>query len=331
MTQPFFTIRTATYNRAHTLPRVFKSLQEQTFQDFEWIIGDDGSTDNTSDIVAQFQKEASFKIVYLKLEHKGKQHACQQMKKHISGKWSAWIDSDDEYYSKNTLMELFDCIQSLPKDQIFTAIGGCFINQHDEVFPKLNKDFVDIDKDIFIENLTKNTGLLNNFSIANMKYINSQKESYYKNDVPAYPEIVLAVHGVLKSQNYYVRLFNKPLYRYHMFNNDSVTVTRKNTLTMWYYDVDMVNLFYEFNLAEKYKTYVHNLLNDLGKKHYKKKGFFATLKALQTKDAKKWFIYACLIRRYLKYLFLIDKDERKTRYYLLGIKLYTKKYKPNFK
>ena len=59
-TQPFFSIRTATYNRAHTLPRVFKSLQEQTFQDFEWIIGDDGSTDNTADIVAQFHKESSF-------------------------------------------------------------------------------------------------------------------------------------------------------------------------------------------------------------------------------------------------------------------------------
>ena len=95
---------------------------------------------------------------------------------------------------------------------------------------------------------------------------------------------------------------------------------------MWYYDVDMVNLFYEFNLAQKYKTYVHNLLNDLGKKHYKKKGFFATLKALKNKDAKKYFIYACLVRRYLKFLFLIDKDERKTRYYLLGIKFFTKKH-----
>ena len=54
MTKPFFTITTPTYNRAHTLERVFDSLNEQTFQNFEWIIGDDGSTDNTEELVNNF-------------------------------------------------------------------------------------------------------------------------------------------------------------------------------------------------------------------------------------------------------------------------------------
>lgn len=330
MTKPFFTIRTATYNRAHTLPRVFKSLQSQTFKNFEWIIGDDGSSDDTENIVSQFQKEAEFNIIYLKFKHEGKQPTCKKLEPYINGQWLAWIDSDDEYYSENTLQELYNCIQSLPKHQIFTAIGGCFINQHDEIFPKLKSEYVDIDKDAFIENLTKNTGLLNNFLISNRKYHISKIHQKY-NDVPAYPEIVLGTQSILTAQQYRVRLFNKPLYRYHMFNEDSVTVNRKETLTMWYYDVDMVNLFYEFNLAQKHKNYVHNLLNDLAKKHYKKRGFFNTLNALNNKEAKRYFIYACLIRKYLKYLFLIDKDERKKRYYLLGIKIYTKKIKPNFK
>ncbi|HWN27804.1 MAG TPA: glycosyltransferase, partial [Actinomycetospora sp.] len=40
---PQFTVFTASYNRAHTLPRVYASLQAQTLRDFEWLIVDDGS------------------------------------------------------------------------------------------------------------------------------------------------------------------------------------------------------------------------------------------------------------------------------------------------
>ena len=43
----FLSIGTPTYNRAHDLPKVFASLRSQNFKNFEWIIVDDGSTDNT--------------------------------------------------------------------------------------------------------------------------------------------------------------------------------------------------------------------------------------------------------------------------------------------
>lgn len=44
-------IITPTYNRAHLLTRLFKSLERQTCKDFEWIVIDDGSTDNTKLLV----------------------------------------------------------------------------------------------------------------------------------------------------------------------------------------------------------------------------------------------------------------------------------------
>ena len=50
------TIITPTYNRAHTLSRVYESLKNQTFKDFKWIIIDDGSTDNTEGLVKSFHK-----------------------------------------------------------------------------------------------------------------------------------------------------------------------------------------------------------------------------------------------------------------------------------
>ena len=59
------TIFTPTYNRAHTLVRTYQSLCHQTCKDFEWLIIDDGSIDNTSDIVKIWITEADFKIKYI--------------------------------------------------------------------------------------------------------------------------------------------------------------------------------------------------------------------------------------------------------------------------
>ncbi|WP_438317035.1 glycosyltransferase family 2 protein [Candidatus Caldatribacterium sp. SIUC1] len=60
--KPTFTVFTPTFNRAHLLDRAFQSLKNQTFRDFEWVIVDDGSTDETQDIVTHWIKEADFPI-----------------------------------------------------------------------------------------------------------------------------------------------------------------------------------------------------------------------------------------------------------------------------
>ncbi|MCE2923619.1 MAG: glycosyltransferase family 2 protein, partial [Roseomonas sp.] len=62
---PLFTVFTPSYNRAHTIHRVYESLQQQTFRDFEWLVVDDGSTDNTKSIVEAWKKEAPFPIRYV--------------------------------------------------------------------------------------------------------------------------------------------------------------------------------------------------------------------------------------------------------------------------
>ena len=51
-----FTIFTPTYNRENLLKKLYKSLKRQTFKDFEWVIVDYGSTDNTVKIVEEFQR-----------------------------------------------------------------------------------------------------------------------------------------------------------------------------------------------------------------------------------------------------------------------------------
>ena len=58
------TIFTPTYNRAHTLQRLYNSIKEQEYSDFEWIIVDDGSSDNTKNLIESFIAENKIKIKY---------------------------------------------------------------------------------------------------------------------------------------------------------------------------------------------------------------------------------------------------------------------------
>ena len=66
------TIFTPAYNRADLLPRAFDALCAQKNRDFEWLIIDDGSTDNTAQVVESFQnQDAGFEIRYFRKENGG--------------------------------------------------------------------------------------------------------------------------------------------------------------------------------------------------------------------------------------------------------------------
>lgn len=93
---PTLTIFTPTYNRAHTLPRLYDSLKRQTSFDFEWLVIDDGSTDNTSELFLQWCNEKlEFPIIYKKVQNGGKNRAINQGLKLASGKYFMILDSDD--------------------------------------------------------------------------------------------------------------------------------------------------------------------------------------------------------------------------------------------
>lgn len=89
------TVFTPTYNRAHTLPRTYKSLCAQTCKDFEWLIIDDGSTDNTAEIVNQWINEADFRIRYIYQCNQGMHGAHNTAYRNITTELNTCIDSDD--------------------------------------------------------------------------------------------------------------------------------------------------------------------------------------------------------------------------------------------
>ncbi|XOT96893.1 glycosyltransferase family 2 protein, partial [Alcaligenes pakistanensis] len=90
-----FTVLTPSYNRAHTLERVYHSLCEQTCQDFEWVVVDDGSTDGTRELVEGWQQQASFPIHYAWQENRHKKAAFNHGVALAQGELVVALDSDD--------------------------------------------------------------------------------------------------------------------------------------------------------------------------------------------------------------------------------------------
>lgn len=95
-TNPTLTVFTPAYNRAHTIGRTYESLCRQTSKDFKWVIVDDGSTDNTEDLVKPWlEKDNGFVIEYYKKENGGMHTAHNEAYKHIDTELAVCIDSDD--------------------------------------------------------------------------------------------------------------------------------------------------------------------------------------------------------------------------------------------
>lgn len=89
------TILTPTFNRAHTLERAFLSLIKQTDYGFEWLVVNDGSTDQTSSLIRNMAKYAPFRIRLVVQENGGKHTAINAGVSLAKGDWIFILDSDD--------------------------------------------------------------------------------------------------------------------------------------------------------------------------------------------------------------------------------------------
>lgn len=94
--RPLVTVCTSTYNRGNLLPRVAESLERQTFRDFEWIVVDDGSTDDTDAVVKRLAASATFPVVHTRFPaNKGVHFGMNHGLRTARGKYFIQLDSDD--------------------------------------------------------------------------------------------------------------------------------------------------------------------------------------------------------------------------------------------
>ena len=135
MTQPVITVITPTYNRERLLPRVWDSLKRQTETQFEWIIVDDGSTDESKALIASFNDP---RITYVHQSNQGQNAARQNGETFMRSDYAVFLDSDDELYDEKTLEMMLEAIRATPDDigvaafQVVTPNGGAGASEFSE-------------------------------------------------------------------------------------------------------------------------------------------------------------------------------------------------------
>lgn len=133
------TVFTPTYNRAHLLGRLYKSLCAQQFTDFEWVIVDDGSTDGTASLVQGFIAERRIDIKYLSQRNGGKHRAINHGVKLAQGELFFIVDSDDSLpmHSLEAIAHEYDAIKD---DSSFGGVAGYMASHSGEEIVQQNVD-----------------------------------------------------------------------------------------------------------------------------------------------------------------------------------------------
>ena len=121
----FISVFTPAYNRAHTLERLYESLLKQEFQDFEWIVVDDGSTDNTRELVEGWSRNSKsrFAIRYCYQANGGKHVAWNTGLSVAAGVVFFPVDSDD-YLTDDALVRIAAVAPSAMECDHIIAVSG---------------------------------------------------------------------------------------------------------------------------------------------------------------------------------------------------------------
>lgn len=137
------TVFTSTYNRARLLHRLYNSLKQQSFKDFEWLIVDDGSLDNTKEIINTFIAEGILDIKYVYQENGGKHRAINRGSQMARGELFFIVDSDD-YLVVDSLSTIKEYYCQIRYDNKFA--GVCGLKCYDDGIPTggfMSQEFMD--------------------------------------------------------------------------------------------------------------------------------------------------------------------------------------------
>lgn len=121
MNKPFLTVFTPAYNRAYTLPRTYESMKQQKNTAFIWLVVDDGSSDNTAELVRQWQTEDNgFEVRYIYKENGGMHTAHNTAYELIDTELNICVDSDDAL-APDAVQIIYDAWQKV-KDKGYAGL-----------------------------------------------------------------------------------------------------------------------------------------------------------------------------------------------------------------
>lgn len=143
MNNIMISVFTPSYNRGNLLYKLYNSLAVQTNKDFEWIIVDDGSTDNTKEVVESFISDGKVNIRYIYQKNSGKHIAINNGVVKAKGKYFFIVDSDD-YITSNALELIYNWFKTINNSEMYAGIGGQKIEQDGNLIGKtFDGDYID--------------------------------------------------------------------------------------------------------------------------------------------------------------------------------------------
>ena len=140
------TLFTPTYNRAHLLPEIYFSLEAQTSKDFEWVIVDDGSKDDTYNVVNSLLKGKSFPIRYYHKENGGKHTAINMGAKIARGQLLLILDSDD-VLPPTAIADIREAFELVKDKNCFAGVCGYMAHRDGRIIghPLVEADISEIE------------------------------------------------------------------------------------------------------------------------------------------------------------------------------------------
>ncbi len=199
------TILTPTYNRAYTLQRLYESIERQTYRSFEWIVVDDGSTDNTYNLIEDVKNKAQFPLKYIRKENGGKHTAINIGVPIAQGEFIFIVDSDD-YLPQNSIELIENYCNQIVDDDGFAGVSGNKIFENGQkVGGEVDYDTIDVDNVYFREKLRIKGDMAEVWRTSVLKEF----------PFPVYENERFMSEGSVWAQiarNYKLRYFNKPIY-----------------------------------------------------------------------------------------------------------------------
>ncbi len=206
------TVFTPTYNRASLLEKLYQSLLTQTNKSFVWLIVDDGSTDNTKNVVTAFQNENKIEINYIFQENGGKHVAHNTGVNNCKTDIFYCVDSDD-YLSDDCIEIILNNWQRVADDDLLAGMIA------------LKKD---INKKEVITPMPKNIERASIYNLYNKHFFKGDAAIIFKSSVikqylfPVFENEKFVTEGAvydLISQDYDMLLINKVIYYYEYLND----------------------------------------------------------------------------------------------------------------
>ena len=248
------TVFTPTYNREKSISRVYESLKKQTYKNFEWLIIDDGSIDNTKDVIEKFKKENLIKIRYIYQENQGKHIAINNAVNNTDSELFLIADSDDSFTSYALEVFMFEWKRIEEKEKYKGITVRCFNASDFEVigkdFPKYRIDVNELDG-IFKLKLKGEkwsifrTEVLREFSFPNIS------------NIKFYPETILWQKIARK---YITRYVNIPLRIYYKDQENALTNKKtsryRENIFLWDHVINEINDYFIYDIKLFIKAYV---------------------------------------------------------------------------